>query len=600
VTSKLVDGNKLTLETTQGTMEDVFQEGSFDFKIDMNDMQKEGRLATFNYSVANRIIYQQGPLKIDLESANLNLNPDWFFDFKFKDGKIEYFEMSTANSSFSADAKVKLTASQATSLVEGTDTLVTYAKSYVKRIIVPVFGIPVPVPVILRLKIYWLAEYSASINANVTSSAIVTSNGVFGLGVKYQNNAWQGFYNFNPVNTLDIKQPNGRVGYILKYGWRPLVTAKLYGVAGPRASVGVVTSVAGKVASPSLDWDLKADAWIQAKAGAEAKIFGKSLTDFPDKVWDSPKLTYRKPDKIQRTSGDNQTGQGLTTLPSPIKVRILDSKGGPVSDVPVYIKVKTGGGSVNPASILTDQNGYAETSWKLGPKQVAIQFMEASAKYGDLANINTSPVEFAATAGESTCPATVTDIDGNVYNTVKIGEQCWMKENLKTFRYNDGSFIPSGLSDTAWENATYGAYSTYSNNLRDVTYGKLYNGFAVTDSRKLCPAGWHVPSDSEWSTLENFLGGAAVAGDKMKSTTGWNPPNTQATNESGFSALPGGFRAWYGLCCFSVGIDGHFWWFSPDGVSPAIGYRNLENKSAKSSRSNGDKESGYSVRCIRD
>jgi uncharacterized protein (TIGR02145 family) len=374
----------------------------------------------------------------------------------------------------------------------------------------------------------------------------------------------------------------------------------LYGVAGPRASVGVVTSVAGKVASPSLDWDLKADAWIQAKAGAEAKIFGKSLTDFPDKVWDSPKLTYRKPDKIQRTSGDNQTGQELTTLPSPIKVRILDSKGGPVSDVPVYFNVKTGGGSVNPTSILTDQNGYAETSWKLGPKQVAIQFMEASAKYGDLASINTSPVEFAATVGESTCPATVTDIDGNVYCTLQIGTQTWMKENLKTSKYRDGSAIPTGLSDNAWQNATAGAYAVYDNNPANNTlYGKLYNWYAVADSRNLCPAGWHVPTDADWTTLTDYLGGDTIAGGKMKAVTLWNAPNTNATNISGFSGLPGGFR-YDGGAYGDIGNYG-VWWSSTELSSTEAWSRYLYYDNGNSTRDNDFfKTFGFSVRCLRD
>jgi uncharacterized protein (TIGR02145 family) len=146
---------------------------------------------------------------------------------------------------------------------------------------------------------------------------------------------------------------------------------------------------------------------------------------------------------------------------------------------------------------------------------------------------------FTTTGSLANC-GTVTDIDGNVYNTVTIGTQCWMAENLKTTRYNDGTAILTGLSNADWQITTSGAYAIYNNDpANNTTYGKLYNIYAVK-TNKLAPAGWHVPTYTEWTTLTTYLGGEAVAGGKMKATTLWSSPNTGATNSSGFTGLPAG------------------------------------------------------------
>ena len=140
---------------------------------------------------------------------------------------------------------------------------------------------------------------------------------------------------------------------------------------------------------------------------------------------------------------------------------------------------------------------------------------------------------------------TVTDIDGNVYNTVTIGTQTWMKENLKTTKLNDGSDITQISDNSIWGFYTSKAYCWYNNDkitYKD-TYGAIYN-LSTVATRKLCPIGWHVPSDNEWSILAKNLGGANVAGAKLKEsgTLHWTAPNSEATNGSGFTALPGGYR----------------------------------------------------------
>jgi uncharacterized protein (TIGR02145 family) len=195
-------------------------------------------------------------------------------------------------------------------------------------------------------------------------------------------------------------------------------------------------------------------------------------------------------------------------------------------------------------------------------------------------------------------PMTVTDIDGNVYGVVKIGYQYWMLENLKTSRYNDGTSIPTGLSNAAWGAATNGAYSIYENDAsNDTTYGKLYNWYAV-NSGKLAPAGWHIPSDAEWTVLTDFLGGLAVAGGNMKSVAGWKVPNTGATNNSGFTGLPAGYRNYIGQFK-DIGSYGFFWSSNEDDTDNAW-HRDLRYNYSGAGKFSDYKEGGFSVRCVRD
>ena len=194
---------------------------------------------------------------------------------------------------------------------------------------------------------------------------------------------------------------------------------------------------------------------------------------------------------------------------------------------------------------------------------------------------------------------TMTDQDGNSYKTIVIGTQEWMAENLKTGHYRNGEVIPTVLDDVSWQGLTSGAVSWYNDDSSafDCPFGKLYNWYAVVDPRGLCPAGWHVPSDAEWTVLDNSLGGIAVAGGKLKSVSNlWASPNIDATNESGFSALPGGYR----YAGFDLGQNGN-WWTSTKEESEFPWSRNLWFQSGGIGRYNDDNPSfGFSVRCLKD
>jgi uncharacterized protein (TIGR02145 family) len=207
--------------------------------------------------------------------------------------------------------------------------------------------------------------------------------------------------------------------------------------------------------------------------------------------------------------------------------------------------------------------------------------------------------------------APVTDIDGNVYQTVRIGTQVWMAENLKVSKYRNSNPIPTGLTDIQWSSTASGAYSVYNNDqANNVIYGKLYNWFSVSDLRGLCPTGWHVPSDPEWFTLENYLepsisnptsiGTRGInAGGQLKAvSTAWLSPNTGATNLSGFGAIPGGNRNDQGVYTI-LGSNG-YWWSSTSFSSTDSWLRSLYYDSAGSNRGANLKKSGFSVRCLKD
>jgi uncharacterized protein (TIGR02145 family) len=207
----------------------------------------------------------------------------------------------------------------------------------------------------------------------------------------------------------------------------------------------------------------------------------------------------------------------------------------------------------------------------------------------------------------------VTDIDGNVYQSVTNCNQTWTKQNLNVSKYSDGTPIPQVQDETQWANLTTGAWCYFNNTTANgTTYGKLYNWYAVAgiyDSasatnpalrKKLAPTGWHVPTDAEWTQVTNCLGGESVAGGKMKSTgtSLWQSPNTAATNESDFTGLPGGSRNGNGSF-YAIGSSG-FWWSSSEESTATAMERYLNYNDSNVYRYANSKWNGYSVRCLRD
>jgi len=229
--------------------------------------------------------------------------------------------------------------------------------------------------------------------------------------------------------------------------------------------------------------------------------------------------------------------------------------------------------------------------------------------YGCETDDNINPINGKTTAvfNPSKTYGSLTDQDGNVYKTIAIGSQTWMAENLRTTKYRNGEAIPEVTDDITWFNLTKGAYCNYKNT-RSIdtiaTFGRLYNWFTVNDSRNIAPAGWHIPTYDEWIILETYLIDS-VAADKLKETGTyhWETPNRGANNETGFTALAGGYRQRYGgeFGFFFMGIEGG-WWTVTEGDN------NLENAYHVTmgynysilGGCNCSKLGGYSIRCVKD
>jgi uncharacterized protein (TIGR02145 family) len=215
---------------------------------------------------------------------------------------------------------------------------------------------------------------------------------------------------------------------------------------------------------------------------------------------------------------------------------------------------------------------------------------------------NTAGTAYGTEVIFKTPHSTLTDVEGNTYYAVQIGSQIWMRENLKTTKYRDLNNIVNVTDNTVWSGLTTGAYCWYNNDAATYknTYGALYNWYTITDSRGLCPTGWHVPTDAEWTTLSTSLGGESVAGSKLKEMglTHWTSPNTGATNETGFTGLGGGFRYTDGTFG-GIGIHGNFWTATELDANYAY-YRDLQYNYTTLYRSYPGKVSGLNIRCLKD
>ena len=286
---------------------------------------------------------------------------------------------------------------------------------------------------------------------------------------------------------------------------------------------------------------------------------------------------------------------------------------GPEPDYYITVEASFDGGvNFNPADSVSGDAGAGVTpgtgkqiEWKFGA--------EYPGTYSDQMQIRLT----ASQVLPWNCGDPITDIDNNTYNTVVIGNQCWMAENLKTTTYRNGTAIPNVTDGNAWSNLTTGAYVWYDNDIswKD-SYGALYNWYTTVDANGLCPTGWHVPTNDEWTALTDYIGGTGSPhGNELKSCRQVNSPlgggcNTNVhprwnehgthygTDDYGFSGLPGGYRSSSGSF-YSIGDYGS-WWSSTEYSSFYAWTRGLYCNYGFVYVGSNYKQRGFSVRCLRD
>jgi len=321
-----------------------------------------------------------------------------------------------------------------------------------------------------------------------------------------------------------------------------------------------------------------------ARTNQNLLIFGKEIS-FTTSSLSIANLTTLVPNKITSsfaTIGGNITYDGGSTI-TESGIVYSTSQNPTINST----KIINTSGNNNFTSIATGLNPlttYYVRAYAINNQGVA---------YGN-------QVSFTTTA-RTVNTGSVSDIDGNSYGTVTIGTQVWMKENLKTTKYNNGILIPNVTDSAVWNNLTSGAYCWYNNSIvNKPIYGALYNYYAI-NTENICPVGWHVPSDAEWDVLVTFLGGNSVAAGKLREagTSHWISPNTGATNSSGFTALPSGARLSY---AFNGLTNSGLWWSTtlvisnnPSYIPPAWNFTLSTNSSYKGYSIKND---GNAVRCV--
>jgi uncharacterized protein (TIGR02145 family) len=273
----------------------------------------------------------------------------------------------------------------------------------------------------------------------------------------------------------------------------------------------------------------------------------------------------------------------------------------------LFLNIKSGAqslaintdGSPADASALLDVNSTSKGI--LPPRMTTVQRDAITTPATGLVVFNTSVNSLQLYNGTAWVSLITPSTTAVFLPTVVIGTQQWMSSNLDVAFYRNGDPIPQVTDAGAWSALTTGAWCYYNNDsTQGSTYGRIYNWYAVNDPRGLAPIGWHVPSDAEWTTLTTTLGGASVAGGKMKKagTLNWTAPNTAGNNNSGFTALPAGYRDIFGGYS-NLNING-FWWSSTENFPLVPFYRYLEYSNGAIVSNINNKRYGFSVRCIRD
>jgi hypothetical protein len=407
VISVTSDGDNISVLTNQATMEDVFDNANLDFNIGIsqnksvnNTMKLKGTKINyiakgvkagsggFTYDFSNTVIYQEGALTFSIKDGTIIFNPDYYFDIDFENRKLTKLEFKTENSNLSIDCNFLLNASGAVNLINHSDTLVDYDKTYLT------FVGWVPVVVVINTKLVAKLDVNTSADFNIEKG--FTNTYTLSLGAKYENEVWSGNYEMNPSFTVKPLTMGGIVNLNQKFIITPEVSIKFYGVAGPYCKPSITEEFNAAITSPSLDWDAWLKAHLDIKFGADIDIFGETIIDY-SKTYSYTKPLWNAPDTVLIISGNNQTGSQGEPLAEAVKVKVTDNHGNAISNVPVYFEITQGAGSVDNTSILTSNEGFAEAQWTLGTSGES-QALEAKVLKADGTQISGSPQFFNATS----------------------------------------------------------------------------------------------------------------------------------------------------------------------------------------------------------
>jgi hypothetical protein len=388
-----VNGYDMVLHTRQASLSDVFTSGNYNFSMNMDGMVPNAVTPGFSYSFNNTSIYRSGTTQVKLLSGQLSMDPKWSFNFSFDSFSMKTFGMTADNFSFSENFGFNVVAPQPLDLQNYDFPLGSFSKKHIQWI--PVGDINVPV--VVTMKVDLNVKTYAVMNYTKDSRGNLATNDVLSLGVRYDNGHWDDNFSSTASKTIQIDSISGSQSVNISMSLKPQITVKICGVDYATINTGLNEALQKKVNTNTGDWGLSAHNWFTLNTDViSTTILDKTIPRFSkDRVSDS--TTYTSPKTIGKISGDAQTGAAGLSLANPVVVKVLDSKGNPQRGVTVHF-VPAGAGSVTPANINTDQNGFAQTTWKLGPT-LGTQTLYAKVLNGSSQLINGgAPATFTATA----------------------------------------------------------------------------------------------------------------------------------------------------------------------------------------------------------
>lgn len=607
-------GFTMTLETVQASLSDVFLSGVVSFSV--SNVEDTAQTNGFAPVQSNSFTFPglQWELGAGIEVSVQDL--EWQFDYIFKpvlEFGAGYADLAIHDITAQLSGTLNVTAA---SVSIGPSPMELKLMEWPVVVFIPVPGIPLPLPVKVITELKAVGGIEFALQGELDLSVPFSLQLGMDAGFVYQNGALQNITQWNTPEasmstSLSVSTAGGSLeGYVgLEF------SSKIYGVAGPYVSVHNKAGFSVEHSLSAPEWNYTRGEHVDLAVGVEAEIFNSLLNVNASYTHSIPLGQLTWPGMMNAVSGNGQTGQPGLPLAQPLRVQVQETyenaltgttNHSAASGARVHFDVVAGGGSVSNTVVVGDEEGYAETIWTLGPS--GDQRLKAYVLKANGDTLEGGPVVFLPE--QAGCPgaATVADIDGNVYPVVQIGNQCWMAENLRTTRYHDGSSIPNVTDSVDWQWLTTGAWCNYQNNPGyDAVYGKLYNWYAAANPN-ICPLGWHVPSQADLTDLANYLGGGSVAGGKLKTTgtvqggTGlWEAPNTGASNETGFSALPSGARSFSSSGTFlNLGTRGGWWSTSEGALGYALGIA-LGHDYVQLHFGDGSyKQNGICVRCLRD
>jgi uncharacterized protein (TIGR02145 family) len=403
----------LTLETTQATFEDLFEQGDFDFSFNLDGEQDQNVYYSkgiityladgvdiniaddggFNFDFSNTVLYSDDNFLLHITDGSIIFDPEFEFDVKIRWFKLKRLAFYTNDESeLTTNINVEFIANS-----NGYEQEIPVnLASYTHIIAFPVG--PVPVIITINLDLNAVSQFNADAEFQI-AGGYYNQNEKLNIGVEYEDGNWNEILDSDETKNINPITWEGSVSISQKISLIPEISVKIYDVVGPYFNVDLYEQFLFNMVAPSMDLDANLQIGLNANLGAEATILGYNLGGFelPEPINIFNETIWNMPEELIMISGNNQTGEAGQELPESIRVQVVDNFGYTYKNIPVHFEITEGGGVISEEDVMTDVDGYAETTWTLGPEAGSNKLLAKVLK-ADGSHINGSPVEFSATA----------------------------------------------------------------------------------------------------------------------------------------------------------------------------------------------------------